>query len=204
MKVKVLWLCEENEAGHYEQLMIKQFGTLAPHGYNCTTGGEINKRFSDETKQKISSALRVCSKERCKRIIDSYLSGSLRKDIVIEEGLSKTTIQNIVTMQNGYSWLKREFDEDIIKKLNMKIKDMFHPKVIEIPNEPGEKSLVMKKISERWKSRKCTLRKKMRNNKKIHKKSVDHIRNLEKILLEHGIKLPKRSSEDIYNYPLIA
>jgi len=304
MHVKVLWLCEENEAGHYEQLMIKQFETLAPHGYNCTTGGEINKRLSEETKYKIASTLRACSNERCERIIESYLYGNLQKDIALQERLGLRTIYSICTLKNNYSHLLKTLDNVIIQKLYLKswkkkikpiqremkrvtrevmspknknyakihqkrmkivlkeiidkhtqteairmycngktiaeigtllncgclaVSNMIHCKgryaglnthidlqlileknntnfiklkPITIPTYPGDIIATLQKLSRRLKVNKCNLRKKMRNNKKIRKKSVDHIRNLEKILLEHGIKLPKRNSEDIYNYPL--
>lgn len=53
MKVEVLLYCQERDLNTYEQAMIKAYDTLAPSGYNCTTGGEAGKRLCEETKMRI-------------------------------------------------------------------------------------------------------------------------------------------------------
>ena len=58
MKVEVLLQCAQEQLNYYEQQMIKAWGTLAPNGLNCTTGGEAGKRLSIETRQNITKGLK--------------------------------------------------------------------------------------------------------------------------------------------------
>lgn len=54
--VSVLSRCANmEEMNHREQYYIKLFNTLAPNGYNLTTGGK-NRKVSEETKKRISLA----------------------------------------------------------------------------------------------------------------------------------------------------
>lgn len=41
---------------HLEVEYIARYKTMAPHGYNLTSGGEVTKRLSNETRQKISES----------------------------------------------------------------------------------------------------------------------------------------------------
>ena len=54
MKVEVLLECSNADLDFYETAMIKAYDSLAPRGYNLTSGGEGNKQFSEETRQKLA------------------------------------------------------------------------------------------------------------------------------------------------------
>ncbi len=49
--VERLWVCAVADLNAMETHFIKQFNTMAPNGYNLTTGGGANSRQSEETKQ---------------------------------------------------------------------------------------------------------------------------------------------------------
>ena len=56
VKTEILYRCETlDEANRLEVLCITRYGTLAPNGYNLTTGG-VNYTPSEETKRRISIA----------------------------------------------------------------------------------------------------------------------------------------------------
>lgn len=57
MKVEVLIECDDEQVEYYEKLFIAGYGTQAPLGYNCTSGGEGGKRLCEETKENIRSGL---------------------------------------------------------------------------------------------------------------------------------------------------
>ena len=65
-KEKLLY-CAENELCEYERKFIYLYDTLAPNGMNCTTGGEINKEFCNESRAKISNRLRQYYKTHAPR-----------------------------------------------------------------------------------------------------------------------------------------
>lgn len=48
--------CPTNKLSFFEELLIRELNTLAPNGYNLTTGGDGGK-LCDKTKQKISASL---------------------------------------------------------------------------------------------------------------------------------------------------
>lgn len=58
----------------YEVDAIKKYGTLAPKGYNLTTGGEFAKELSAETRQKISEAHKgkKMSADACRKISELH------------------------------------------------------------------------------------------------------------------------------------
>ena len=56
VKTEILYTCEDvHEANRLETLCIARHNSLAPHGYNLTTGGSSGL-LSDETKAKLSAA----------------------------------------------------------------------------------------------------------------------------------------------------
>jgi len=61
-KVETLLRCEEKDLDLYEQNMISVWNTLAPYGYNCTSGGESRKKLSEKTKIAISTSLKKAHK----------------------------------------------------------------------------------------------------------------------------------------------
>ena len=56
MKTEILLECNNEDLNFYETAMIKAHDTLAPYGYNLTTGGEGNKHFFEETRRKLSES----------------------------------------------------------------------------------------------------------------------------------------------------
>lgn len=67
-KFQIICVCFNEDCNKYEEEYIKKYNTLAPNGYNLTTGGnranpyakknpKERKRLSDETKKRISEAL---------------------------------------------------------------------------------------------------------------------------------------------------
>ena len=57
MKVEVLLTCTEEEADEVEREMIRVHDTFGKNGYNMTSGGETNKRLSEETKARIGASM---------------------------------------------------------------------------------------------------------------------------------------------------
>ena len=56
MKAEVLLYCNKEDLNEYERAMITAYDTMAPNGYNCSSGGEVNKVVCESTKQRISIA----------------------------------------------------------------------------------------------------------------------------------------------------
>ncbi len=50
MTKEVLETCEIDELDEKEQQYIEEYNSMAPNGYNLISGGNSNKKFSDETK----------------------------------------------------------------------------------------------------------------------------------------------------------
>lgn len=48
--------CDDNELDFYEEYFISEYNTLSPNGYNLISGGNSNKIYSTETKEKIRQA----------------------------------------------------------------------------------------------------------------------------------------------------
>jgi len=63
MVVEILVECPNEELDKNEIECIKMYRTLAPEGYNCTTGGESKKEYCDETRKKISDGMKRCLAE---------------------------------------------------------------------------------------------------------------------------------------------
>jgi len=53
MKKEILFYCNDDELDMYETRFIEKLDTLAPNGYNLTTGGNANKEFSQESREKM-------------------------------------------------------------------------------------------------------------------------------------------------------
>ena len=58
MVVEILVECPDEELDKNEIECIELYRTLAPEGYNCTTGGETKKEYCEETKKNISDGLK--------------------------------------------------------------------------------------------------------------------------------------------------
>ena len=58
MVVEKLVECPDEELDKNEIECIELYRTLAPEGYNCTTGGETKKEYCEETKKNISDGLK--------------------------------------------------------------------------------------------------------------------------------------------------
>ena len=58
MKVEVLLYCNKDDLSMYETSMITAYDTLAPRGYNCSTGGETNKSYCEETRRRTSETMK--------------------------------------------------------------------------------------------------------------------------------------------------
>jgi group I intron endonuclease len=77
---------ETDEAGldMAERFWIKTYQSLAPHGYNLETGGNRNKRASEETRLKIGAASSNRSQETLRKIGDAS-----RRRVISEEMRAK-------------------------------------------------------------------------------------------------------------------
>ena len=58
MRTQTLIKCSNKQLDKIEKEYIKLYNSLAPAGYNCTTGGETKKQYSDFTRKKISDSMK--------------------------------------------------------------------------------------------------------------------------------------------------
>lgn len=76
---EVLLVCEDADAPGYERMVIRSHGTLAPGGYNLTTGGEESKAQHPETRRKLSEKAKLrrntCSDPEHRARISRALTG---------------------------------------------------------------------------------------------------------------------------------
>jgi group I intron endonuclease len=63
MVVEILVECPNEELDKNEIECIELYRTLAPEGYNCTTGGESKKEYCDETRKKQSDGMKKAHRE---------------------------------------------------------------------------------------------------------------------------------------------
>ena len=63
-KVDTLIICNVDKLNYYEKLFIKSYNSLAPNGYNCTSGGDSEYTFSEETRRKIGLASKEDNKQK--------------------------------------------------------------------------------------------------------------------------------------------
>ena len=101
-----------------EIVYIAKFNTVAPHGYNLTTGGETAKEVSAETRQKLSEA----NKGR-----PSHMKGktrSLRDRRKITEALRRTeTREKMSDAQKGNTkWLGKKHSPETKRKISQAAK----------------------------------------------------------------------------------
>jgi group I intron endonuclease len=61
---KFVYIVPENDLDYFEVELIKNLNTLSPSGYNLTTGGNKYKRFSEESKIKLSLSQIELNKNR--------------------------------------------------------------------------------------------------------------------------------------------
>lgn len=55
---EILLYCQDDQLEYYEKTFIDLYDSLAPNGMNCTSGGEINKQLSKNTKTNISAGVK--------------------------------------------------------------------------------------------------------------------------------------------------
>ncbi len=63
IKKEILIYCQDDKLEYYEKTFIDLYDSFAPNGMNCTSGGEINKQLSQNTKTNISSGLQQFYRE---------------------------------------------------------------------------------------------------------------------------------------------
>lgn len=71
---EILLYCPDDELNDRETEMIKLHNTLSPNGYNLNTGGGVNRKIAQETKDRISKNTKVAMKKlgtKLKRTIES-------------------------------------------------------------------------------------------------------------------------------------
>ena len=79
----------------YEQKFIKQYNTLAPNGYNCTSGGDGGKLLCEETKEKIGKT----AKQNCWNIAKGSIQPNKKGHFSLRYGRSKKTIGTYQTRE---------------------------------------------------------------------------------------------------------
>jgi len=79
----------------YEQKFIKQYNTLAPNGYNCTSGGDGAKLLCEETKEKIGKT----AKQNCWNIAKGSIQPNKKGHFHLRYGRSKKTIGTYETRE---------------------------------------------------------------------------------------------------------
>ena len=60
---EILLCCQDDQLEYYEKTFIDLYDSLAPNGMNCTSGGEINKQLSKNTKTNISAGVKQFFRE---------------------------------------------------------------------------------------------------------------------------------------------
>ena len=55
---EILLYCQKDQLGDFEKTFIALYNSLAPNGMNCTSGGEIKKKLSNNTKRNISEGVK--------------------------------------------------------------------------------------------------------------------------------------------------
>jgi len=120
---EIIWECSDDQLDFWEEFFIAAFGTLAPNGYNLTTGGNSNLK-SDVTKQKMSeSALTRDSKPYRKiednkdlpKYIGSYQNGyriAKHKRCPIKYFLEKPTKEE--NLKDAKEFLEKLLNDDTI------------------------------------------------------------------------------------------
>ena len=68
MIIEVIWKGPVHKLPQQEQSFIKKHNTMAPFGYNCTSGGEEGKVYSLELRKKISDGGKRAIKEGRKQM----------------------------------------------------------------------------------------------------------------------------------------
>ena len=63
MVVEILVECPDEDLDKNEIECIELYRTLAPEGYNCTTGGETKKEYSEFTRKKMSNSAKKAIRE---------------------------------------------------------------------------------------------------------------------------------------------
>lgn len=74
IKKEILLYCQDDQLEYYEKKFIDLYDSLAPNGMNCTSGGEINKQLSKNTKTNISAGLKQFFRENENRGKFKYMT----------------------------------------------------------------------------------------------------------------------------------
>tara|TARA_Y100000768_G_C23830690_1_gene611214 strand:+ start:111 stop:929 length:819 start_codon:yes stop_codon:yes gene_type:complete len=94
-KKEVLVVTNNIYIEEYEQNFINVYDTLAPNGYNCTTGGELNKKLSEETKEKIGKT----AKQNCLNIAKGSIQPNKKGHFHLRYGGSRKKIGTYQTRE---------------------------------------------------------------------------------------------------------
>jgi S-adenosylmethionine:tRNA-ribosyltransferase-isomerase (queuine synthetase) len=71
---EILLYCQDDQLEYYEKTFIDLYDSLAPNGMNCTSGGEINKQLSKNTKTNISAGVKRFFRENENREKFKYMT----------------------------------------------------------------------------------------------------------------------------------
>lgn len=84
---EILELCSFDQLNEAEMRWVAHFDCVAPKGFNLTTGGSQQKRYSEETKAKIAAAnrLRVVSEETREKMRNRTFSEEARRKISLSK-----------------------------------------------------------------------------------------------------------------------
>jgi group I intron endonuclease len=113
---QVLIICFDEDRYHYEKQYIKKYNSIAPNGYNLTSGGEgggfYGKTHSDETRIKIIEGLKQRYinnpelKEQCSKKLKSFYSNPENRE-KLREGMKKSEVfNNLKKNENGFGFAK--------------------------------------------------------------------------------------------------
>ena len=101
---KLICICFDDDLNNYEKYYIKKYNTMVPNGYNLREGGNGGGKHSEETKKKISNALKnrtdiVYGKSRIGKPlpeeVKQKISNSLKGRKIKPESIQKRTEKNI-------------------------------------------------------------------------------------------------------------
>lgn len=99
-KAEILELCDFDQLNAAEMRWVSHYDCVAPKGFNLTTGGSLQTRYSDETKAKIAAANRL-------RVISEETREKMRNRTISEEARRKISLSKLGGTQTAESNAKR-------------------------------------------------------------------------------------------------